>query len=59
MLLTGMMNAMPVPGTSMRILRRRSVRTAFHVSSVTTASSTAVNTTSSTVRPEKLDHAAP
>ena len=41
MLLSGTVNAMPVPGTSMRILRRRSVRTAFHVSSVTTASSTA------------------
>ena len=41
MLLTGMMNAMPVPGTSMRILRRRSFWILGQVSAVTRANSTA------------------
>ena len=47
MLLSGTVNAMPVPGTSMRILRRRSRCTSCQVWAVTTASSTAFSVFSS------------
>ena len=53
---------LPMPPDRIRVQAVMPVqwRTTFLMSSsATAASSTAVNTTSSTVRPEKLDHAAP